>query len=153
MGKLKKEHEAFCQFYVTNGKNASQAYAKAYDRTADNTTEVNASRLLRNAKVIARVKELQTRQQKANDITLARVTEMLVKTHQDAEQEGDITNARACAMDLAKLHGLVVDRSKVESENVNFVVSDSAMNDDEWEAEYGDKDAMETAEGSARSVN
>jgi hypothetical protein len=77
------------------------------------------------------------RGRKANDITLKRVTEMLLKTHADAERGQDVSNARQCAMDLAKLHGLIVDKTKVESENIHWAMSDEPMSAEEWESEFG----------------
>ena len=59
MGKLTNErHEMFCQEYVID-KNAARSYGVAFKRcSTDKTTTVNSSRLLANAKVQQRVKEL-----------------------------------------------------------------------------------------------
>jgi len=61
MPKLKSpKQEAFAQHYVLTG-NASEAYRKAYSTKTKNDATVyqNASKLLRDAKVAPRVKELQ----------------------------------------------------------------------------------------------
>jgi len=50
--------EAFCQAYSKSG-NATEAYKNAgYKTKSDNTSAAGASQLLRNPKVIARLKEL-----------------------------------------------------------------------------------------------
>ena len=54
---LTSRQEAFCQAYVANGGNGTQAAIDAEYSVAG--ASVQASRMLRNAKVIARVRELQ----------------------------------------------------------------------------------------------
>jgi hypothetical protein len=47
--------------------------------------------------------------------------------------------------DAAKLLGLIVDQSKVQSENVNYNIGDTPLSPDEWEREFAaDKDAVGT---------
>jgi len=61
--KLTAKQEAFAVAYCTNGGNASEAYRSAYDakKMKPETVFSNASRLLKNSKVIARVEELQAK--------------------------------------------------------------------------------------------
>lgn len=51
MGKLTDKHTAFCNEYLANGMNATQAYLSVY-HVAPNVAAVNAVRLLRNANII-----------------------------------------------------------------------------------------------------
>lgn len=64
--KLTAKQEAFSQEYVRNGGDASAAYRKAYDasRMKPESVNVNASKLLKNAKVAPRVAELQEKARK-----------------------------------------------------------------------------------------
>ena len=43
--------------------------------------------------------------------------------------------------------------SQVQSENVNYNISDAPMSEDEWEAEYAAEDAVEPAAGATGRVN
>lgn len=57
---LTNSQRTFCEEYVNNGKNGTQAYLSAYNSCKKETTAmVNASRLLRNAKVSEYIQELQ----------------------------------------------------------------------------------------------
>lgn len=134
MGKLSNpKHEAFAQ-YLADGLPANQAY----ERAGYNYHEPNASRLRSNEKVVERLSELQERAAKRHDITREKITEMLITAHDSAKAEGDRSNQRQAANDLAKLHGLIVDLSKVEAENVNYHVQDAPLSDDAWEQEFGE---------------
>jgi len=72
------KHEAFCQEYVSNKQNATQAYKHSgYKTKNDGTAKANACRLLTNDNIQNRIKELQketetkeliTREQLINDI-------------------------------------------------------------------------------------
>lgn len=72
------KQEKFCNKYLECG-NASEAYRFAYDcsKMGDETINESASRLLKDRKVAARVKELQTELQRASDISKERVLEEL----------------------------------------------------------------------------
>lgn len=72
------KQEKFCNKYLECG-NASEAYRFAYDcsKMGDETINESASRLLKDRKVTARVKELQTELQRASDISKERVLEEL----------------------------------------------------------------------------
>ena len=62
--KLNSKQENFCNEYIKNGANGTQAYLKAYKTKNEETATVNASRLLRNANVQQYISELQ---EKARD--------------------------------------------------------------------------------------
>jgi len=60
VAKLTDKQETFCQQYVLNGRDASAAYRAAYnaEKMKPESVNVNASKLLKNAKVAPRVEEL-----------------------------------------------------------------------------------------------
>ena len=61
---LTNQQRNFCEEYVNNGNNGTQAYLKAYKSCKkEETAMVNASRLLRNAKVNNYVTELRQKLQ------------------------------------------------------------------------------------------
>lgn len=62
MARLLQKQEKFCQHYVRHG-NATAAYKHAYksDRMSDSAIAVNASKVLKNTKILLRLEELNKR--------------------------------------------------------------------------------------------
>ena len=120
-------HEAFAQ-YLYEGLTAENAY----ERAGYKPNRHNAAALGREQHILTRVADLQERKSKQSDVTVERLTEMLIASHAKAVDEGDITNQRQCAMDLAKLHGLIIDRSKNENENIVRTVGREPLSESEW---------------------
>lgn len=71
------KQETFCQKYIENGGNASEAYRAAYDaeNMANKTIWEAASRLLADSKVSARVNELKEIHLRKHKVNVARVLE------------------------------------------------------------------------------
>jgi phage terminase small subunit len=158
---LSEQQERFCQL-IAQGKNASDAYRDAgYKCTTDEAVWSSASRLLGNAKVALRIKALQDEAAKHAALTAAgfakrlnRIAMAAERTALKAEQTdaGEIEMlaakdaadvARQSIMDAAKLLGLIIDQSKVQSENVNYNIGDTPLSPEEWEREFAaDKDAV-----------
>jgi phage terminase small subunit len=70
---LSKKQELFCKEYLAD-LNATQAYKRAgYSARSDNIAAVEASKLLRNPKVEARIKELMADRSKRTEITQDKV--------------------------------------------------------------------------------
>lgn len=137
-------HEAFSQ-HKHQGLSHGEAYARAFNRRETGQYEYAAGeRLMRNDEVLNRITELQERSAERADITVDRISTMLLVTHERAVKAGDLTNERQCAMDLAKLHGRIVDKSRVQNDNVKWVVSDKPMSREEWERDYGGDQSTET---------
>lgn len=126
-------HELFAQG-IAKGMTGESAYeAAGYAKHAP-----SASRLLTHANVQARVTELQERAAAKTELTVASVTNTLLRIAEKAEELKDsagLSVARASMMDAAKLNGLVVDRA--ENVNLNHDISGDLPTDDEWEAEHG----------------
>jgi phage terminase small subunit len=164
---LTEQQERFCRA-ILEGKNQGAAYREAgYKCANDETAWACASRLLSNAKVALRIKALQASAAKRAELTAAGFAQRLDRLAQAAEKKaltegvnGDEFASKEAAdvmrqsiMDAAKLLGLIVDQSKVQSENVNYTISDAPMTEDEWEAEYAAEDAMEPATRPASRTN
>jgi hypothetical protein len=102
-------HERFAQA-LAKGMSATDAYTKAGysgDRTA-------ASRLSTNVNVQARLLELKTKSAEKTVLTVASITDRLLKIADKGEASDEasmLTVARASLMDAAKLNGLVIDKS------------------------------------------
>lgn len=116
---LTNKMEAFAQAYIELG-NASEAYRRCYDvspTTADNVIWVKASELLKNGKVAVRVLQLREENAKRHAITIDSLTEMLKDDRKLARDEKEASAAVAAVMAIAKLHGLVVEKKNVTSDN------------------------------------
>jgi phage terminase small subunit len=149
--KLSAQQEAFCR-NVVEGMNQTEAYTSAgYADTS--SAHANASRLIAIDKVAARINELRQNASEKTGVTVERLTNELWWVFDAAKEASDLTNARQAVMDLAKLNGRIVDLSKAQTENVHFTISDEPMTDEEWEAEYGEKDSVETPARPAGSLN
>lgn len=96
--------------------------AEAYVAAGYAPSEPNASRLTSNDKVAARVSELLERAAIRAEISLASITDRLLKIAEKAEAKDEASMlqvARASLMDAAKLNGLVVD--KAENTNASTI--------------------------------
>jgi len=72
MRALTPKQEHFIQEYVNTGGNASEAYRRAYPTSKtwkETSLNVNASKLLKDAKVTLRLKELQEKESKKHVVT------------------------------------------------------------------------------------
>jgi phage terminase small subunit len=77
---------------------------------------VEASRLLHNPEVALRIGALRQAHAVRHEITLDRLTAMLLEDRRLAYERGHAGSAVSATMGLAKLHGHIIDRS--ENRNV-----------------------------------
>ena len=105
------KQEAFALAYIETG-NASEAYRQAYNVNgkSDNAVHVAASRLLDNAKVSLRVKELQTAHRERHDVTVDSLTKELEDARDLATENKQPAAVVSAVMGKAKIHGLLTDR-------------------------------------------
>lgn len=126
------KHERFAQ-ELAKGETQDAAYVSAgykSDRGA-------ASRLSANVNIQARVAELLERAAAKTEISVASVTEALLRIASKAEDLADsagLSVARASHMDAAKLNGLVVDRSQVAL-TADVLDEPEPMTKDTWQTE------------------
>lgn len=103
------KHERFAQL-LAKGKTQTEAYVEAGYKADDG----NAARLTGNDKVQARVAEIQERAATRVEVSVASLTANLLRIAQKAEKLSEapgLSVARAAQMDVAKLNGLVIDKS------------------------------------------
>ncbi len=120
----------------------------AYMAAGYKDSPASATRLSRNVKISQRIAQLQERAAVRTELTVADVTENLLRLAKQSEamaSEAGAQAARACWMDAAKLNGLVVDKSQVATENVNFEVRDEPMTDEQWGEQYAEGSVGTTA--------
>lgn len=110
---LTAKQEAFARAYVETG-NASEAYRQAYSvkaNTKPDTVWANASRVLADSKVTARVAELQSQAAERTMVTVESLTVKLEEARLHAlKDEKGASAAVSAIMGMAKLHGLLIDK-------------------------------------------
>lgn len=108
---LNAKHERFAQ-ELAKGKTADEAYQLAgYKANRGNATTLKA-----NQSITDRVAEIMERGALRAELSVASVTESLLRIAEKAEKLGEASGynvAKAAWMDAAKLHGLVVDKKEV----------------------------------------
>lgn len=117
-GDLTQKQEAFCLAYIETG-NASEAYRKAYDAEGMKgaTINRNAKALLENNKIATRLSTLRERAVERTMVTVDMLTANLLRIAGKGEQLAEASGlsvARASMMDVAKLHGLLIDKQQAE---------------------------------------
>lgn len=80
MRKLTEKQEKFCNYYLDCDGNASEAYRMAYDasKMQPETIWSNASRMLANSKVAARIDELRSQRAEASKVSRDKVEKVLM---------------------------------------------------------------------------
>jgi hypothetical protein len=119
------KHEIYAQELA---KGASQK--DAYETAGYKPSEQHACRLASNGKVAARVSEIMGKAAVRAEISIASVTESLLRIAEKAEQLRDASGlsvARNAWMDAAKINGLIIDKA----ENTNRNVDPSSLSDAE----------------------
>jgi len=113
--------------YVETG-NASEAYRQAYN--AENMKEasinVNASKLLADAKIALRIKELKSGHTKRHELTIDDLVKQLEEARKVALalENPQCSAAISATMGTAKLLGLVVDKTDIKLTNVKELTNE-----------------------------
>ena len=121
------KQERFCMVYVETG-NASEAYRQAYN--AENMKEasinVNACKLLADAKITLRVKELKSGHTKRHELTIDDLVKQLEEARQVALtlENPQCSAAISATMGTAKLLGLVVDKTDIKLTNAKELTNE-----------------------------
>ncbi|HED3889404.1 TPA: terminase small subunit [Morganella morganii] len=125
------KQEAFCQAYIENKGNASEAYRTAYatGKMKAETIHVKASELLNDGKVTVRISELQQEHRNRHDITISGLLEELEEARKAAltAETPQSSAAVAATMGKARITGLdkvVIDLTadvKVENRSIKDI--------------------------------
>lgn len=111
-GPLKNaRHERFAQ-ELAKGATADAAFIRAGFKA----NRGNATRLKAKESVLARVTELKEKAAERTVVTVEGITQRLLKIAEKGEAASDaplLSVGRAALMDVAKLNGHIVDRSKI----------------------------------------
>ncbi len=114
--KITAKQEKAAQVFIETGCK-STAYREAYnvEKMKANSINTKAHELFETEIVSARVEELQAEHRAAHGVTIERLTEDLERAERLAHQQGQAGAAVSAVTAIAKLHGLMIDRSKVET--------------------------------------
>ena len=114
--KITAKQEKACQVFIETGCKTA-AYREAYStgKMKPNTINRKAAELFETEIVMARVVALQAEHRAAHDVTIERLTADLELARQMAHKEGQAGAAVSATVAQAKLHGFMIDRSKVET--------------------------------------
>lgn len=112
-GRLTPKQEAFCQAYTSTG-NASEAYRASYSagNMADGSVRSEASKLLSNPNITQRLDEIYADMQEEHGVTRETITRMLLEDRTLAREQEQAAAAATATMGLAKLHGLIINKSE-----------------------------------------
>ena len=124
---MNPKRQRFCQEYAVDLNGAQAAIRAGY---SPKTAKEQASRLLTNAHVRARVDELIVEYRERVEISVDSLTELLLDDRKLAHSSKQAGAAVSASEKLAKLHGFMSERLKVD---VNLTAGQ--MNDAEVEAE------------------
>lgn len=130
--KLTKKQEDFAQKYVDCGV-AARAYRQVYDvsKMTDKSVHELACRVLAKDKVQSRVNQLKQEVLESVKtvrlVTIEEVTEILKSALEIAVEKMNEDSIRKIAMDLAKLHGLIVEKSDINVNDQSRQVSESQV--------------------------
>ncbi|QSO55516.1 terminase small subunit (plasmid) [Alicyclobacillus curvatus] len=108
---LTPKQQAFCDYYIETG-NATEAYKRAGYQAQDHVAEVNASRLLSNAKVREYIDERMKQKKNARIISQDRVLEFLSQVVEGEIEEEVVTFAADGTVQRTTKKPSVRDRSK-----------------------------------------
>ena len=117
--RLTIRQQAFTE-YVLRGHSPTKAYGLAGFEARGNAASVNAARLMRLAKVQAHMRSQQAQIDEARQraqaavmiVTAQTVSNMLASVFENATKDKQHGAAATAAMGLAKVHGLLVDKTE-----------------------------------------
>jgi phage terminase small subunit len=114
MPDLTIKQERFCQAYIENGGNASEAYRTSYDASNMKPESIHrkAHEVMENGKVTARLEELRQMHVERHCVTVDSISTELEEARALARDQKQAAPMVSASMGKAKLHGLIVDKAE-----------------------------------------
>ena len=138
--KVRPKQEQFLWF-VVEGMPATRAYAEAYGQhLSEATCAVNASKLLKQTKVVARRNELIAARHARTPVSVEFLSRELLAISGEARALGQGSAAVAAMMGVAKLHGLLVDKVQMDAlvrKPTESPEAPAEMSEEDWLTKYG----------------
>lgn len=110
----------FVQSYLVTHNATESARAAGYTSKTDNALAVRGSITLRSVNVQKALADWRAGQQTRRQIDIDHITDQLITVRDRALEAGDLAVARGCVTDLAKLHGLLLERKIQHSGSVSI---------------------------------
>lgn len=118
MSELNSRQKNFADFYIETG-NATESYIRAGYSSEVNTAEVNASRMLRNAKVIEYISE---RNKQLDIQVIADITETKrFWTEVMRDVNADIKDRLKASEYIAKTNGAFIDKKEIQGKGFSKI--------------------------------
>lgn len=122
----------FINEYTLNGENAAAAYRAAYGQKVSSAVAAQASReLLKMPKVQFAIAIVRAHHGSKYDISREFLTESLIWALNEAREKAKVDEVRKIAMDLGKLHGLVIDKAQMTNTHEFKVMDNITIDGDE----------------------
>lgn len=114
--KLTPKQKAFCVEYIKSG-NATQSYMAVYNVKNENTAAVNATRMLRNAKVIDYLQKYANKLDQKRIASIEEVQEWWTKIFTGKVKVADIKDRLKASELLVKSRGGFLEKVSLTNEN------------------------------------
>jgi hypothetical protein len=125
------KHEKFVKAICIGNMSNAEAYRSVYgEQQSVFAASASANRLLKSAKVLARIAELQAEAATKHQITVESMIDEFNDIVRKASAKEQYSAAVAALTAKAKLAGLWVDRA--ENINGNYAISDKPLSEQEW---------------------
>jgi len=131
MGLTNKRHIQFIEHYMSNGMNGTQAYLSTYKTASDDTARANATKLLANAHIKARIEELQGETSKSLQITKESLINDLIRIKELCMTDPRAVHNSTKAIEVINKMLGFNEPDKVESKITNINLQDLVSFDDE----------------------
>jgi hypothetical protein len=129
------KHEKFVKAICIGNMSNADAYRSVYGQQQSvYAASASANRLLKSAKVMARVSELQAKVAEKYEITIESMIREFAEAAAGAKEEKQYGPVMTALTAKAKLAGLWVERA--ENLNGNYAISDKPLTDEEWAERY-----------------
>ena len=111
----------FCELYVALGGNAKEAYrmVMAQPGTKASSCGASASLLLNNVYVRRYIAKIRTRHRRRHNMSIDKTTKMLYAAYDLAKDQLKPAIMAKIAMDLSKLHGLIIEKREIVVRNID----------------------------------
>lgn len=136
---LTPKQEAFC-LLIVKGETQSSAYEQAgYSSTSLAVTATSANKLLKIPKIQARVAELRGALVRKTMITLESLTDDLINIRDKSVAAGSYGPAVQSVLALARLHGLLIEKSEVSIMHRPAPLPTKVLelSEDDWVRQFG----------------
>lgn len=114
-----EKYRKFVQEYLTNGLNGRHAYQAVYHKSNDNSSDVGASRLLKNSKVQEFMEEFKNLPEN-NKLSKAEIVQNIIDTRDEAFRNKRYTDVLRANEILTKMFGFYEPDKQEISGNIKF---------------------------------